>query len=42
MKSQSKKLNTFYNFLKLNNAKRIFSNRQVNSIYFDNIYKDHS
>lgn len=34
------KLNIFYNFLKLNNAQRIFSNRQVNSIYFDNIYKD--
>ena len=35
-----KKLNVFYSFLKSNNAKRIFKNRQVNSIYFDNIYKD--
>ncbi len=34
------KLNVFYNFLKSNNAKRIFVNRQVNSIYFDNKYKD--
>ena len=30
------KLNVFYNFLKSNNAKRIL----VNSIYFDNKYKD--
>ena len=35
-----KKLNNFYNFLKNNNVKQIYDKRQINSIYFDNKFKD--
>jgi hypothetical protein len=35
-----KKINNFYKFLKNNNVKQLYDKRQINSIYFDNIYKD--
>ena len=35
-----KKINNFYKFLKNNYAKQIYDKRQINSIYFDNNFKD--
>ena len=35
-----KKLAVFYKFLKSHNVKQIFDKRQINSIYFDNKFKD--
>ena len=36
----SQKLNLFYDFLRSHNGKRIYEDRQINSIYFDNNDKD--
>ena len=35
-----KKINNFYKFLKNNYVKQIYDKRQINSIYFDNNFKD--
>ena len=35
-----KKIDNLYNFFKNNNVEQIYDKRQINSIYFDNNYKD--
>ena len=35
-----KKINNFYKFLNDNNAEQLFAKRKINSIYFDNKFKD--
>mgnify|MGYP001331516883 CR=1 FL=1 len=35
-----KKIDNLYNFFKYNNVEQIYDKRQINSIYFDNNYKD--